>query len=515
MSPMTLTRAGVAAATVPPTDQVFDEYMSNIVAQMPTHSGLAVLQGVANSQVSFAFKSSATDEVNNNFYNNLLAPRYEGQPQLYGVGQVKQSSSTFINAYQQLYASLTYQLSQADQAHYNSAMAAVNNKMRTLVPLFNKWVQAVGASMTPPVKELNGQDMEAALMQLTAVMNGPWLGDGYAAKLKADPNYPYQHMTDFNQIYGNIPLSVPTTVTDAISSVWTDQGIVGGLVAKKALAVQTIASINNNLAHASADNGGMQLATSHDFVPGWTFQPSDPTPITTLLGSNPPQGSLTYKTQVTRSASNSLSVHSSTGGGISIPFLDFFSFGVSGGASASIFDQSYAGSSFEVEVVVNNPTVNPMLTMKPLLYDSSTQSGWLDVDPINEARKNGSNTDVTGYVFTGGVPSFDFDEGGDLGFISAAVLSQFLEINITFSNCDSQSVQKFFEAHISSSVSFLGIPLGGASASSSYSSSYSNQSKDAVTVTLRPNPPGYTPGTSSIDDSLCALVAVGVTYPFA
>jgi len=43
--------------------------------------------------------------------------------------------------------------------------------------------------------------------------------------------------------------------------------------------------------------------------------------------------------------------------------------------------------------------------------------------------------------------------------------------------------------------------------------SYSSKTESTITVTLKPNPPGYIPGTSDITQSLCQLIAVGVTYP--
>ena len=136
----------------------------------------------------------------------------------------------------------------------------------------------------------------------------------------------------------------------------------------------------------------------------------------------------------------------------------------------------------------------------------------MNADSVLNAIKNGSTTDVTGYVFDG-KPSFDFGKDGNFGYINTLVYSQFFEIEIVFEQCESKKVEKYFEQHSSSSISFLGIPLGGASESSSYSYSYSSKTESTITVILKPNPPGYISGTSDITQSLCQLIAVGVTYP--
>lgn len=505
----------LSAAQVPSADMAFDEYMASIVAQLPTNAGLSMLQGPQNSQVSFFFKNSADGAINSNFYNDLLAPRYEGRGTYNGVDQVATASSMFSSAYQQLYLSLRYQLSSKDLAAYQLAQAAVNTDMRGLVGPWNKWVAAVGANLTPPPPKLDDTDMESALATLTFYMFNTWLSDSFKAKVKADPDYPYQHMNNFNQIFGEMPMGMPGTILTSITVVFQALASAGGLIAKMSNGTQYIEGIRNNLLNPKKENGGMTLEGSPNMVPGWTFTPNDPSKLVGILASTPPRGKLTYSAHVARTATNTLSVHASTGAGISIPVLDFFSIGVQGGASAGIMNQSFAGSSFDIEVVFNNPTVQPVLSMEPMLYDPATQMGWMDVNPIKEAIANGSNSDVTGFVFSGGVPKFNFGKGGDLGYINSAVVSQFMQLRLTFNNCTTSSVQSFFDTHLKTTVSFLGIPLGGASSSTHASHSYENVTANSVTVVIEPNPPGYLPGSANINDSLCALVAVGVTYPFA
>lgn len=506
-----------AARAADPTEQVFAEYMANIIKKIPLPDELNLLTGPGNAQVSFFYQSPTTAEINANLYNNILSRRLKGGEKEFDVQQAELTSSVFTNDYSDLYLDLRFSLSQADQALMQQLVAETAGNVRKLTPIWNKWVDAVGHSEEPPVVKLDDSDTEIALIRMTATVQGPWLNPEYKERLVADPAYPYVHMNEFDQIFSQIPLSVPAAMRDAIKDVYNAQGAAGGLTARRSNATQTLRGIINNIQNPSAANGGLRLTGSEKMIPGITFQPDDPVVLTTALGTNPPTAQFSYAASVTKQSTNELEVKFSAGSGIRIPILSFFGVSVGGSVKGSIFEKEFAGSKFSVEVTVNNPTTAPQMTMKPLLYNTSTEQGWLNASPIQEALAHGDQTNVTGYVFNSGVPSFDFGENGDFGMIQAMVLSQFLQLTLTFEQCDSKEVKRYFEQHVSSSFSFLGIRLGGASQSSKYSFEYKAETDQKITVVMKPNAPGYTPGGtgSGITGSLCNLVAVGVDYPFA
>ncbi len=506
----------VAAGSVDPTSQIFADYMAQIIKQIPNPGKLTLLTGTADAQASFYFQSPQSSDINAALYNSILSRRVKGGGSPFGVNQAELLNAAFINAYSQVYLSLRYQLSQADQATYQQIVAKVAGTITTLRPLWNSWVDAFGKASTPPVPKLDMNDTNTALMLLTGVVQTTWIDPQFAPILQKDRNYPYEHMNDFDQIFSGIPATVPAMMLDQIKAVYNAQGAGGGITAKQSNATQILSGVRANIQNPSSENGGLKLTGSTKMIPGLKFQPQDPITLVDKLKTNPPTATLEYSATVTRSNSTTLTFDASVDGGISIPILDFFSLGVSGGAKTSIFQEEFAGSSFSLKVVVNNPTLQPLMTVEPQLYNISTAQGWLYADPVKEAVDNGSNTDVTGFVFDGGVPtSFDFAEGGNFGYVNALVLSQFLELSLVFKQCNTKKVQKYFEEHINTTISFLGIPLGGASQSSSYSSSYSDETETSITITLKPNPPGYVPGGTDITQSLCNLVAVGVIYPFA
>ena len=268
-----------------PTSQVFAEYMSNIILKLPNPGQLSLLRGTANGQASFYFKSSSTGEINATLYNALIAPRVSGAGTQYGVPQVTLLGSTFINAYTQLYTSLRYRLSQADRATMQQLIAEVSNSVSALRGIWNAWVSATPDTKVP---KLDMNDTQTALMQLTATMTSAWLNPGYKEKLHENPAYPYQHMSDFDQIFSGIPLSVPMAMRNEIKAVYNAQGAQGGLTAKVSNATQTLQGILDNVQHASKLNGGLKLTGSDNMIPGIMFQPADPLTLVNELDQNPP-----------------------------------------------------------------------------------------------------------------------------------------------------------------------------------------------------------------------------------
>ncbi len=501
-----------AAEVTDPIQQVYSDYMANIIKQMPSPGKFKVLTGTANSQVSFYFKSPITNELNATFYNNQLSQRVQGLGEQYGVGQVKVLSSPFTNAYNQLYLSLRYHLSQQDEATKQELEAEVASSIKELRPIWNAWVGAFPDSGVPKLDDTNTY---TALIQMTATVQTKWINPEYVKNLEENPSYPYEHMAEFNIIFNEIPLSVPRLMRDKIKDVYSAQGAAGGLTARVANATQTIDGIRGNIKTPTAQNGGLPITGTTRMVPGLEFTPADPLILVNELKTQPPTGVLKYDATITKTEDTTLNFEASGGTSISIPILRFFSLGVSGGARTSIFKEDFAGSKFTVGVVFNNPTLQPDFTVTPTLYNISTGVGWMEPTPVLQALENEGKTDVTGYVFDS-PPTFDFGEGGDLGYISTYVLSQFMELNLKFEQCKSKEVKKYFEQHASASIRFLGIPLGGVSESSSYSYNYSHETDTSITVTLKPNPPGYTPGGGGgITESLSNLVSVGVVYPFA
>ncbi|TDO77339.1 hypothetical protein EV143_104102 [Flavobacterium chryseum] len=495
---------------------VYAEYMSNIIKQLPNPGKLKLLTNTSSAQASFYFLDDATSAVNSTLYNNVLNQRIEGEGTLNGVDQVALTQDAFTNSYLSVYTKLRYQLSPNDKATQQKINADVASTVRALIPQWNAWYDAIEPK---DVKKLNATNTDIALIQMTNTLNTVWLNPEFAETIQKDSAFPYTHLNDFKNIYNKIPVSVSKPMRDSMIEVFNKSGAAGAITADIANATQTLAGIIDNVQKPTlgdSGNGGMAITGSEKAIPGLVFEPARPNALLDQLSTYPPSSVFKISRRVTKSTETTLKVDASVGGGISIPILSFFSVGVSGGAKTSIFERDYSGSDYKVEVVVNNATLSPLMSSSPKLYNISTQQGWMSTAPVKDAIKNGfpAPTGVTGYVFNS-EPNFNFNQGADFGYVNSLVFSQFLEIAISFDKCDSKQVRKYFEEHTDTGVYFLGIRLGGASQSVSYSYSFSDESATSIKVTVKPVAPGYVPGTDSVNQSLSQLVAVGVEYPFA
>ena len=410
-----------------PTAQLYIDVISQIIKQMPDSDNLKILVGTTNAQASFYFKDPTNDKINASLYNNLLSARIKGMGEgPAGVGQVEQMSSVFTNSYLQIYKALRYQLSQADKATEQQLVAETAASIKALTPDWNAWVESTGSS----VKKLDTKDTRTALVQMTATMTGPWLNPDYKSDLQMDPSYPYQHMNDFDKIFNNIPLSVSGQMRNEIKAVYNAQGAAGGIIAKVSGATQTLNGIINNIENPDLNNGGLVL-TNDNNIPGLVFEPESALSIVKILAANPPVHVYSHKLSLTKSGVNQLAVISTGMNEKKVMTHDFFCVLDDCNTVSCIFDEDYCGDKFTMEVIVNNATVSPRMEVKPLLYDNNSD-GWMYAIPVLDALKNGSSNDVTGYVFDGGAPDFDFFKDGDFGYIESLVYSQFLEFELTF-----------------------------------------------------------------------------------
>ncbi len=509
-------KATLDALGSPAEYEVYAEYMSNIIKQLPNPGELKLLNNTSSAQASFYFLDDATSAVNATLYNNLLNQRIVGEGKINDVDQVGLTQDSFTNGYLSVFTKIRYQLSPNDKATQQKINSEVASTVRSLIPLWNAWVDAIKPD---DVKKLNETNTDIALIQMTNTLNTVWLNPAYSETIQNDSSYPYTHLNDFNDIYNKIPTSVSKKMRDHMIEVFNKSGAAGAITADIANATQTLAGIIDNIQNpttGNSGNGGIAITGSDKAVPGLVFEPARPNAIVDQLSTNPPSTVYKFSRRITKSNETTLNVQASASGGISIPILSFFSVGTSAGVKTSVFERDYSGSDFKVDVVVNNATINPLMSSSPKLYNISTKQGWMSTAPAKEAIKNGypAPTGVTGYVFNS-EPNFNFGQGEDFGYINSLIFSQFLEMSISFEKCDSKQVRKYFEEHSNTGVYFLGIRLGGVSQSASYSYSFSEETKTSIKVTIKPPAPGYTPGTDNITQSLSQLVAVGVEYPFA
>lgn len=495
-------------------NQTYAEYMSNIILQLPNSEKLQLLTGTSSGQASFYFMNNK-GEVNASLYNNFLNQRISGEGIQYGVRQAGLTLDSFINSYLSVYLKIRYQLSPKDKAEQEEISSKVASTVTDLIPLWNAYV---GKYHPNNISKLNETNTNIALIQVTDTLNTVWINPEYILVLKDEPSYPYTHIDEFSKIYSEIPTEeyfIPE-MKKLMENIYSLSGASGAVTAEIANAVHTLAMIIYNLNYPSTQNKGLSLTGSDNLIPGMWFEPSNPDNITDQL-SKVPVVSYTNNNDVQKLSSELLKINVLNSEDITISPLKFLSNVLEDGTMSSVFKETFSGTSYVVEAIVNNPVIDPQLMITPVPFDIRTNTGWMLSEPVKNAIKNGypAPSDLTGYIFNS-QPNFDFTEGGDFGFINSLVFSQFLELYITFTDCNARKVKNYFEENKFSSFNFLGRSIGNPSEELSYSCEIANEnSNTSAAVTIRPNPPGYIPPTADITESSCQLVAVEIVYPFA
>lgn len=494
-----------------PEYQIYAEYMSNIILQLPNSDKLQFLTGTSSGQASFYFENKE-ESVNATLYNNFLNQRISGEGTQYGVKQAGLTSDSFINSYLSVYLKLRYQLSQNDKIAQQRINVDVASTVKELVPIWNTYV----AQFEPKsISKLNETNTDIALIQITDALNTVWINPLFILKLKENPSYPYEHIDEFTAIYNQIPKTVSNTMIELMINIYKVSGAAGEITSRIAYAIHTLAIIINNLLRPNNENKGLSLTGTKKFIPGLIFEPGDPENIINQLDRNPVV-SYTNNNNVVKLSSGFLKVNLSDLDEITISPLRFLSNTLENGTSSSVFKETFSGTSYVVEAIVNNPVINPQLRITPEPFNIMTNTGWMLTEPVKDALKNGypAPTDITGFVFNS-EPNFNFKEGGDFGFINSFVFSQFLELYITFTDCNVGKVKKYFKTNKSAKFNFLGKSVGNPSETLNYVYEFGNETDNCIVVKIKPAPPGYIPPEVSIEDSSCQLVAVEIVYPFA
>lgn len=496
-------------------NQTYAEYMSNIILQLPNAEKLQFLTGTSSSQASFYFMNNSR-EVNGSLYNNFLNQRAAGQGIQYGVRQVGLTLDSFVNSYLSVYLKLRYQLSPDDKAKQLEISSKTASAVKDLIPIWNAYVDKY---LPGNINKLHETNTDIALIQVTDTLNTVWINPEYMLVLKDEPSYPYTHIDDFSKIYNRIPNQeefIPD-MKKLMENIYRLSGASGAVTAEIAYAVHTLAIIIYNLLYPSEQNKGLSLTGSENLIPGLQFNPSNPDEVLNQL-SRVPVDSYSNNNNVLKLSSEVLKIKIYDSEEITISPLQLLSNVLEDGRINSVFKETFSGTSYVVEAIVNNPVINPQLMVNPVPFDIITNTGWMLSEPVKNAVKNGypPPSNITGYVFNS-KPNFDFTEGGDFGFISSLVFSQFLELYITFTNCDTGKVKNYFEKNKFSNFNFLGRSIGNPSQPTSYSCRVVNKNtnNNSTSVVVKPNPPGYIPPTADITDSLCQLAAVEIIYPFA
>lgn len=392
-----------------------------------------------------------------------------------------QLDQSFTNLYIQAITAISYSLSTADQSTLNQGAAKATTQAQAVQ---RAWVQAFGKlpDGANPIDAIAGEIA-------TKWANPPTTLDAISSSL------------NLNKLLNQAPAAgkavIPVFVSwlNAISSVLSLQNSVS---LNNAYLQRVIDAVQN----PTSANGGLTL-NDNSVVPAFKVSTQLSTIQNSLQSGTP---SISLSMAVSRSTENEFSVSISGGTSFSIPILDFLEIGVD--ANASYFSDNIATTDNVTTVDMTFPGVN-LVTYGPVPYQmSGAGKYWFWMTPIRDAIANAGN-DVSGYKFSP-TPNIDFSAAGPFAFTMGAAISSYPTIVVSTTSSNFQSIEKTFQQSVSSSVSFLGIPLASASESTYSNNVEVDASSSTVTITLSP-PPDLVAGTNN--DAQAWVLGVQTCYP--
>lgn len=420
-----------------------------------------------------------------NWLNHLFAYNNDGY--------VTTDGTSAMTAYYNVMQQIAYTLDAADTSAYTAANQAASAVAQAVVTDYTSTIGpfpgTVGPSLVPQLNYVMSQVLGWGTPGLT-------LG-----QLRSSINP--------RSLLPNVPLGADQLVDDLMTYLSQTASIANIQAAAVSFNAQ-ITDIRNNLTTmpATATKGYMTVITDGaqaSVVPQITIDESVPL-IQSALHPASGTGNSFSATYTVSNMNQSTMQLSAAGGASATGDVDFFltlSAGANWSYNMSKFDESQSG----LQVTL---TFNGVTTVTPAFapFQVTDLTGYWDPLPIREAANPPQGQ--SSYGFTAAQP-YDFGPNGDFGFISRLMISQQPVITLVYSTSNVQAFQDAFKEQASFSVSFLGIPLGGAS-QSSYTAHVS-QNSQAGTVTITLSPPATPPGAAT--DQLAYVVGAQMQWPGA
>jgi hypothetical protein len=474
-----LTHLDLSSVPTPDTPAIL-EYLRSQAANVLASAlgGMPLVNFLTGAQGNFPYYY--IDPNNLNF--NVGTYNWINTNMLTDVAPIQQSSGNyFTNLFISVLSKISYKLSVADQATLNAAYTnAQNQQMAVLMA----WKAAYGSFPSG-----TGQPIDNIMSTIANTWAKP------ATTLLAIKN-----SVNLNVLLNNAPASGSTimpVIAAYLNALGSSVTLANAVTMNNAYVAQALAAVQT----PSTTNGGM-LANDNNLYPGYTVTTPLPSIINNLQSTS---NSIKISMNVSIANSSEYSVSINGGTAFNIPFAGFF--GMSVGGNASYFHDEIVQNSSSVNITMTF-TGATLVNYTPNVFNQSTGQNWFFMQPILNAIANGSK-DVSGFKFSPN-PGIDFSANGPFGILQGVAIANYPSAVITIQSSNYQSIQTTFQQTVSTSVSFLGIPLGGGSESTYSHSASSSSSNSTVTITLNP-PPTMVAGTSV--SSVGWILGVQTNYP--
>ncbi|SIT07377.1 hypothetical protein SAMN05421759_1143 [Roseivivax lentus] len=372
-----------------------------------------------------------------------------------------------------LYTAMAYELTAADQTALNQANMNAAGIVTTVVADYTSLFGAIPAA--------NSATASAKLLYVTEQILS-WGADDLTLAT-------FRSSTSPTSLLPNAPLGTGKLISDFMTYL--------SQTAAAATVQNAVNSYNAQIAQCARNLSPTPAAVK----PGW-MSAADVNGTASILPylniaeptstiQNGLQGTQGFEVNMTVTQVDQTTSSVSVNGGAGVSgWIDFFHLGGSAGASYNAFSFDQKVTQVDITMSFTGVTkFTPQLSASA--YDISNGSGWWNPQLIKQAANHDPN--VSGVAFTTPQP-YNFAENGDFGVLDVLAISQLPTIKMVFHNATEALFQSHFQQQSSWSVSFLGIPLAGASQSYQSSTYHYDKTAGTVTVTMTP-PPAVIPGT--------------------
>ncbi len=423
------------------------------------------------------------------FINRVVVPGEAGTPTL--------SNKSFSAAYDDTLASISYELSRNDKAKLNKAILDNATVTNSLVQLYEQNVERISSD------DMKRDKVKQKIDYVVNVISLDWSGFNRDPQKFDRFNF---NIADVKSITKSLPFAPASghPVIGAFSR-WLQPmqaslPLVDATQRYTAALNSMMSAIENPEPGVNAIVVGDKHGVTRD-LPGYVIS-SSITSIKNDLESK--SRKIRVGMQLTDYSANSASMSINGGASVSVP-LDFLTFRASSGASYNSSSFSSQSSAMDISISYEGYAYVPIA---PMPYNRTTNEGWYDPSPIDEAANY--SEDRSGYRFALD-PGEKFGPNGSFGRLSGVLISNYPTISITYNHADYESIQKSFSTQNSFSIDLFGIiPLGGAD-QSSYNGSVSRGS-EAGSVTITFSASDDVNGDNPIDQR-ATLIGGVVDYP--
>jgi hypothetical protein len=478
----TMTASTLSTVTPPPAPAILDELTKQAKAIVGAVFKQPLVSFQPGARGNFPYYWTDPDTL----AFNTLTYQWINNSMISDVPPIQQMpGSLFTNSVQNVLAKVTYQLSTADQAKLNQAYANAKDQQMTLLTL---WRQTYG-TLPPLGKSLT--EIDAVMAIVTSTWATP------PTTLTA-----MQVSRNLNNLLNTAPASgkgLLPVVANYVNALGDSVTLANAQVMSNGYVSQALSALQS----PAADNGGMQLNDGTNlYYPSYAVT----TPIADIINGLKATGNaVTLNMDVSLASDSEYSVSVNGGAAFSIPIGDFFGIDVSG--SASYFHDKIVSGAASVSIQMSFTGVT-VVNFSPVAFNESSGLNWYLVQPILDAIAN-KGQDVSGFQFSPD-PDTDFSANGSFGILQGVAISNYPSVTITVQTASYDSIQTTFEQQVSTSLSFLGIPLGGGSESTYSHSASSNAATSTVKISFTP-PQTLVAGTSTTSQGW--VLGVATYYP--